>query len=195
MKVSTWIDENRAFLEEAMSVLGRYAPVPASVELLFRYRGLAPQSRMDPVVEVVDEEDVVVDSGHKATHAYVEKSVRPGYLVLRTAPKPVAPAPAPQIPVEAMVPSSGMAWNKIVKKNLQEQAQEKHEEEEVVEMVEVVWTPTQDQRNDAFDTETHNNEWLLGVLTDVRDVAHRHNCCYGVHSVAFQYALGELVGA
>ena len=194
METALWIDENRVCVEEAVSVLDEYMSVPSAVRLLYRHR--TPVAQTGPLVEDV-EEDVDATPGVRAHHAHMVPSVqRPGWQVLRGSPPP-APAPA-QVQVQVLPEPQravrGMAWNKVVQ--LEAVAVEAVAVAVAVEEeVEEVWGPSQAYQDAVFDDETYNNELLLEVLEEVREVAHRHDACHGVHSQAFVDALGNCVGA
>jgi hypothetical protein len=193
METALWIDENRVCVEEAVSVLDEYMSVPSAVRLLYRHR--TPVAQTGPLVEDV-EEDVEATPGVRAHHAYMVPSVqRPGWQVLRGSPPP-APAPAQtslvQVLPEPQRVVRGMAWNKVVQlEAVAVEAVAVAVEEEVEE----VWGPSQAYQDAVFDDETYNNELLLEVLEEVREVARRHDACHGVHSQAFVDALGNCVGA
>jgi hypothetical protein len=182
-KVVAWIDENRGFVEEVVPVLSRFAPVPSVLNLLYRYRRQAPL-RLLPLYE-----DEYQD--------WERSEERPGWVYLKKSER--APTPLPEKPVRPRA-SVGMAWNRVVALDaaLPEDAMEEVEEVEEApdeELLKALRIKDMLMREDAFDTETYNNELLLEVLEDVKEISTRHNCCYGVHSNAFMYALGDLVGA
>lgn len=191
METALWIDANRVCVEEAVEVLDAYVSVPAAVRLLYRHR--APVAQTGPLVEDV-EEDVEATPGVRAHHAHMVPSVqRPGWQVLRATAPPV-PAPAQTAPVLPEPPRAlrGTAWSKVVQ--LETSSVPETPVEEVVEE-EVVWVVPQAYQDAVFDDETYNNELLLEVLEEVREVARRHDACHGVHSQAFVAALGDCVGA
>jgi len=184
MKISTWIDENRAFVEEAVDVLAQFAPVPSVINLLYRYRGQAPVRLLN----------LFYDEYNNVWREPSEE--RPGWVYLKKSER--APTPPPAEP-ERPKATAGMAWNRVVAMEaVPEDAvpEETAPQEELDEnAVKVRWIKDMLAREEAFETETHNNELLLDVLEVVQEIATRHNCCYGVHSNAFMYALGDLVGA
>lgn len=184
MKVATWIDENRAFVEEAVDVLSQFAPVPSVINLLYRYRGQVPV-RLLPLF--YDED---------STWRWERSEERPGWLYLKKSER--APTPPPAEPVRPKA-TAGTAWNRVVameavpEEAVPEEASPQEELDE--DAVKALWIKNMLAREDAFETETYNNELLLDLLEDLKEIATRHNCCYGVHSNAFMYALGNLVGA
>lgn len=169
MDVALWIDENRAFLDEVVEVLAPFATVPSVVQLLYRYRGYPPQ-RFLPMVE---DEDVLPPA---------EESVTTPLLAEPVHPKAVA----------------GMSWNKVASMEAVPEPPKPEEtvpEEPDEETLKARLMKDTLAREKAFEDETHNNELLLEVLEEIKEIATRHNCCYGIHSNSFLYALGDLVGA
>lgn len=166
-----WIDENRAFVDDAVEVLGQHASVPACIHLLYRFRWLPPLSMPDVVFEDQPCEEVVPER---------------------------APTPPPAEPLRPKAPA-GTAWNKVLAMEASPApapapapAPVQTVDEEVLQARHLKDLL---EREDAFDAETHNNELLLDLLEEIRAISLRHNCCYGVQTNAFLYALGNLVGA
>jgi hypothetical protein len=204
-----WINENRGFLEEALSVLGRYANVPRAIHLLFQYR--APVAALDRFHETyvdIDEEEIFEPAGVKSI-LQTPSEDHHGWVHLRRRPANVpTPAPVVEAPVERPRAVPGMAWNKVVAlspsipstpvvapKESNAPSETHPEDGEPEDELELDDTDVLVSIDDTFENETHNNDLLLDVLDAVRDIAVRYQCCEGVHSTSFVNALSELVGA
>lgn len=190
LKVVAWIDENRAFLEEAVDVLAPFISVPSAVNLLYRYREQPPPTVLPRPLD--DDED-------DGTERWERSEERHGWVYLQKPERATTPLSVAPVRPNA---TAGMAWNRVV-------ALGEVPEEEVEAVVPEEETDFPDDMDDealkailikdmleqerAFECETRTNELLLDVLADLKEIAERHNCCYGVHSSSFVYTLEELL--
>jgi len=187
--MKAWITENIEFLNDVVPMLSQHAKTRAVLNLLYRYRAVPPQH----VLNLVDDLCVY------PPNTYAPAPALPGWVYLRTPKRPATPPPVSERVVHA--PKDGIAWNRIVASSVPSEdvapKDAPEDDEEEFDEVEDAIRRFKDaiRREEAFDTETFNNDLLLELLEDVRMVASRHNCCNGVHSASFGWALGDLVGA
>lgn len=194
-----WLRNNASFIVDALEILEPYAPLNMAASLLYRYRSVAPAP-----CRVPQDDDVLSIVNERWEHV----PNRPGWVNIRkrgntnvtrsedTSPnEPLQPALHPE--------TLGASWNNVAVGNgIQQKRNEVDDDVEAIEnedeseeLYESYIPSTPLTVGSTYDEdELYNNDLLMQLTENLRAVAFRHNCCYGVHAPNFMVELGNLVG-